>query len=79
MEDPELFSKSVALEKLINDRRVLLGRDPVWLTRYLKPLDEAILPIVDHGTQLSLFGEDEVEEYSCGPFACAGDGPKLSV
>lgn len=40
--EPELFEKSVALEKLLNERRAKLGKDPVWLTRFNMPLDEAI-------------------------------------
>lgn len=49
--EPELFEKSVKLERLINHRRVELGRDPVWLTSALRPLDEAV---GDHD-QLDMF------------------------
>ncbi|WP_160051749.1 phosphoadenosine phosphosulfate reductase [Nocardiopsis sp. FR26] len=42
LEEPELFAKSVRLEKVINERRRLLGRDEVFLSRYGRPLDEAI-------------------------------------
>ena len=76
--EPELFQKAVDLENLLNERRKMLGKDPVWFTRFLKPLSEAILPTVDKGEQLSMFGE-EVEEYSCGPYTCAGDGPKVEL
>jgi hypothetical protein len=41
-DEPELFAKSVELERLLNGRREMLGRDPVWLTRFNKPLDVAI-------------------------------------
>lgn len=41
-DEPELFIKSVQLEKTINERRAALGRDSVFLTRYGRPLDEAI-------------------------------------
>lgn len=41
-DEPDLFWKSVALEKNLNDRRAALGRDPMWFTRFGKPLDEAI-------------------------------------
>lgn len=41
-DEPELFDKSVALERLLNERRATLGKDPVWLTRFNKPLDEAV-------------------------------------
>lgn len=39
---PDLFNKSVELERLLNDRRVTLGKDPVWLTRFNAPLDVVI-------------------------------------
>jgi hypothetical protein len=39
---PELFSKSVMLEKKLNTRRGEIGKDPVYLTRFGRPLDEAI-------------------------------------
>ena len=38
---PDLFARAVALETLINERRVALGRDRVWLSRKCKPLTEA--------------------------------------
>lgn len=41
-EEPELFEKSVILEKTLNERRERLGKDPVWLTDALRPLDEFI-------------------------------------
>ena len=41
-DEPDLFDKSVALERTLNERRVMLGKDPVWLTRFNRPLDEAI-------------------------------------
>ncbi|WP_370151428.1 phosphoadenosine phosphosulfate reductase [Streptacidiphilus sp. EB129] len=40
--EPELFAQAVALEKTVNGRRAALGRDPVYLTRFGKPLPEAI-------------------------------------
>jgi hypothetical protein len=39
---PELFEKSAHLEDVLNVRRQSLGRDPVWLTRFNRPLREAI-------------------------------------
>ena len=48
-EEPELFQKSVELQRQLNARRVQLGKDPVWLTRFGRPLDVAI------GDQSSLF------------------------
>lgn len=54
-EEPELFERSCQLEGLLNDRRAELGKDPVYLTRYGKPLARAI-----PGGQLTLFdGYDE--------------------
>jgi hypothetical protein len=41
-DEPELFAKSVELERTLNQRRVTLGKDPVWLTRFNRPLDEAV-------------------------------------
>lgn len=41
-DEPELFAQSVALEDLLNQRRAELGKDPVWLTRFNRPLSEAI-------------------------------------
>ncbi|MFE1787168.1 hypothetical protein ACFW7J_01985, partial [Streptomyces sp. NPDC059525] len=40
--EPELFEQAVALEKTVNGRRAALGRDPVYLTRFGRPLAEAI-------------------------------------
>jgi hypothetical protein len=39
---PELFWRAVELERLLNDRRDRLGRDRVYLTRFGRPLDQAI-------------------------------------
>ncbi|MGW2871324.1 phosphoadenosine phosphosulfate reductase [Kitasatospora sp. NPDC001225] len=41
-DEPELFAKSVELEKAVNERRAAMGRDPAYLTRYGRPLAEAI-------------------------------------
>ena len=51
-DEPELFDKAAALESM-NARRELIGRDPMYLTRFGVPLREAIgeaqnmLPIFD--------------------------------
>lgn len=50
-DEPELFAKSVALEKLLHDRHVALGRGGAYFSAALKPLDEAV---GDHD-QLDLF------------------------
>jgi len=41
-DEPDLFAKSVELEQVLNERREMLGRDPVWLTRFNKPINIAI-------------------------------------
>lgn len=41
-ERPDLFERSVELERTLNARREALGKDKVWLTRFAKPLDQAI-------------------------------------
>jgi hypothetical protein len=41
-DEPELFWKSVELEKTLIDRRTYLGKDPVFLTRFNRPLADAI-------------------------------------
>lgn len=54
-EQPDVFEKAVKLEQTINARRLQQGRDQVWLTRKLKPLEKAT---TDH-VQASLFDDDE--------------------
>ncbi len=39
-EEPELFAQACDLEALLNQRRRELGRDPVYLTRFGRPLGE---------------------------------------
>lgn len=45
--EPDLFEKSCQLEELLNQRRDELGKDHVYLTRFAKPLREAIPGGVD--------------------------------
>lgn len=40
--EPDLFEKSCALEDTLNDRRGMLGKDHVYLTRFGKPLRQII-------------------------------------
>ena len=57
---PDLFEKAADLEDHINAKRAARdsSNDPVWFTRYLKPLREAI-PVA----QPSLFsGDDWLDE-----------------
>jgi len=53
-EQPALFERAVALERLVNERRAALGRDAVWFSARLKSLDKAT---TDH-VQGSLFEEE---------------------
>lgn len=53
--EPELFSKAVKLEMMLNERRAELGKDKVWISPALRPLDEAFS---DDG-QMSMFDDDD--------------------
>lgn len=54
-----LFWKVIALEKLLNERRKMLGKDDVWLTKALKPLDEATTDL----EQCAIEEDSECEGY----------------
>ena len=41
-DEPELFDKALTIERRLNETRTRLHRDPVWLTRFNRPLDQAI-------------------------------------
>lgn len=41
-ESPDLWEKAVAMEKMLNERRDMLGKDHVYLTRYGRPIDEVV-------------------------------------
>ena len=41
-DEPELFARACALETLLNDRRDAQGKARIYLTRFNKPLDQAI-------------------------------------
>lgn len=56
-DEPELFAKAVDLERHLNVQRDRLGRDHVYLTRYGRPLDEAI---PEAQATLPLFPDDEM-------------------
>jgi hypothetical protein len=53
-DEPALFNRAAELEALLNERRDELGRDRVYLTRFGKPLAEAI-----PAGQLTLAGTDD--------------------
>lgn len=62
--EPDLFEKSAHLEDTLNERRKMLGKDPVYLTRFGKPLRDVFANV-----QQALFEEpafDEDEGYRCG-------------
>ena len=54
-EEPELFAAACHLEATLIQRRARLGKDPVYLTRYARPLAQAVpdgtqpLPFDDEG------------------------------
>lgn len=65
-DEPDLFWQAVGLERTLNDRQDRLGKDHVFLTRFARPLDEAI-----NEAQPSLFdvhggiGESGCDEGVC--------------
>ena len=61
-DEPALFWQAADLETLLNKRRDTLGRDHVYLTRFGKPLADAIQeeqPDLDFGTELGSEGCDD--------------------
>ncbi|WP_239153555.1 phosphoadenosine phosphosulfate reductase [Virgisporangium aliadipatigenens] len=54
-DEPDLFDRCVSLERTLNERRTMLGKDPVFLSRYGAPLD-AVVPV---GVVPLPFVEDE--------------------
>lgn len=59
-DEPVLFGKSVALERTLNERRAMLGKDRMFLTRFGRPLDE----VMDDSQQAFDLGTSD------GPEAC---------
>ena len=41
-EHPDLFDTAVGIERRLNEKRASLGKDNVYLTRFLRPLDQVI-------------------------------------
>ncbi|MEV5690714.1 hypothetical protein [Micromonospora globbae] len=62
---PELFARACALEDLLNDRRAALGKDPVYLTRFNRPLAAAVAVAQD-----MLPGFDADDDALCDNGAC---------
>lgn len=46
--EPELFDKACHLEDTLNARRDVFGKDHVYLTRFARPLRDAVMPGADH-------------------------------
>jgi len=61
-QQPDLFAKAVQLEHLINDKRTQQGRDHVWLTNKLKPLQHVTTDLV----QADLFPREYEETCESG-------------
>jgi len=57
---PELFQRACDLERLLNDRRDDLDKDHVFLTRFNKPLADAIPAAQDMLPLLDQPGDDDV-------------------
>lgn len=64
---PDLFDRACDLESMLNDRRDVLGRDHVFLTRFNKPLAEAI-PAA--GDMLPIFDLSQGDDVTCDNGAC---------
>ena len=64
-DEPELFERSQLLEDVLNERRTLLGKDSVWLTRFNKRLSDAVAeaqtPLFTDG----IFGDGQCDEGYC--------------
>lgn len=64
-DEPELFNKSLELERTLNERRTTIGKDPVWLTRFNRPLDEAVAMAQDELPWDGAFGDGQCDEGYC--------------
>lgn len=64
-DDPELFDRSQELEDTLNERRVTIGKDPVYLTRFNKRLSDAIIE-----AQEPLFTDDVFNDGGCDEGYC---------
>lgn len=51
---PELFDKAVEMEQTLNKKRAKIGKDSVWLTRKMRPLDQVV------GDQSDMF--DDIDD-----------------
>lgn len=62
---PDLFERSAQLEELLNERRKMLGKDPVWLTRFGMPLRDAIST-----DEIPLIPLDDLGAHGCDSGHC---------
>ena len=58
---PVLFLQASNFEAILNERRAKQGKDPIWFTRMLKPLEQVTTDLV----QDSLFEDDACESGYC--------------
>jgi hypothetical protein len=61
---PRLFNRAIELEDLLNERRDALGKDPVYLTRFGRPLSSL------RAAQPLLPGLDSTDDDPCDNGAC---------
>jgi hypothetical protein len=67
IEEPALFDASAALEDLLNERRDLLGKDHVYLTRFGAPLRD----VIPAGVEMLPFADDTGDgDGECDNGAC---------
>lgn len=54
--EPELFRKTIDLERIVNERRAMLGKEKVWFSSRLKPLEKVTTDL----EQGSLFDNGDI-------------------
>ncbi len=64
-DEPMLFWQAVEIERRVNEKRGTLGRDNVFLTRFAKPLDQAISEAQDQLPGLESIGEAGCDSGYC--------------
>jgi len=64
-DEPDLFQKSVEIERYIIDQQTRRDRLPLYLTRFGKPLDEAISEAQDQLPGFESIGESGCDEGYC--------------
>lgn len=64
-DEPDLFAKSQHLEDTLNERRDMLGKDHVWLTRFNRRLSDAVAE-----AQTPLFTDGEFGDGACDEGYC---------